>query len=300
MKKFNFILVLVLSAVMLFSGCGKEETPSEVAGISAGNFTMENKETNSVAEEVSASKNVDTLTLCLDTRYYYDINIPVGVDYVTDFSKYVYAEEPSFTIQVLSNVNDTDFSNKVSIDNAVTLTQNVVRTKEGKSGPQEAAILLNNDRAIILRCYDCPEVFATVLESFVDEKNVPYEADGILYIKDYTVLEALSYKGLYEPSVINKAELSTTQLFKFDEGCLSVAVTLNKFSDVRDLYLKRLNTVSGCAIEEVYEDDLFYYAKAGNFYLGIYEDNYNTQTIAFGCGEESKCNIISILNQCIQ
>lgn len=89
-------------------------------------------------------------------------------------------------------------------------------------------------------------------------------------------------------------------IFKFDDGSMYATKQLKTFNDCKACLLKKLNTVSGCLIEEEYEDSSFYYAKAGDFYAGIYKENYNTQFVVFGNGEESKCNIIFLLNQCLE
>ena len=295
--------ILLLAITILLCACSKKEDAtddmSEAIGVNAGNFDIVTTVVGSPTEEGTAATDTISIALSITDETYYNVKLPRGTEYVSDYSKYIYGENPNFTVTVLSNVSESNFSNTVGIDKAVTLTQNCVRTKEGTSGPQEAAVLLD-DKVVIARCYDAPDVFATILTSFVDQSNQPYEVHGINYTENCEVLSSLTYSGSYSPSVVNKAEIGSTMLFKFDGGSMYATKQLKTYDNCKSTLLKKLNNVSGQAIEEHYEDSNFYYAKAGDLYVGIFRENYNTQFVAFGSGDESKCNILSLLNQCLE
>ena len=300
MKKKISIFGIIFVA-MFMCACGKKESdaPNDVVNVNAGNFEIVTENVNSTTSEGTVAEDTVTISLSITDKLYYDIKIPADVEFVSDYAKYVYGEDPNFTITVLSNVSESSFSQTVGINKAVTLTKNCVRTKEGVSGPQEAAILLD-DKVVIIRCYNAPNVFATVLSCFVDEENKPYEVVGVRYDDYYKQLLNLGYKGNITPTAVNQVEIGSTMIFKFDDGSMYATKQLKTFNDCKACLLKKLNTVSGCLIEEEYEDSNFYYAKAGDFYAGIYKENYNTQFVVFGNGEESKCNIIFLLNQCLE
>lgn len=292
------IILLLTATLLCFTACEKKEevnNDAEQVGVNT-NFTIHTDSVKSVTEESEPAKNTQTVVLCLDDEYFYNVRIPAGVEYATDYAKYVYGESPNFTISVVSNVDDTNFGNKVSIRNTVSLTQYCLRSKEGTSGPQEAAILLENDRAVVLRSYNAPELFATILDSFLDSNNKAYKVSGVLYVEE-PITKYYIPNGNFEPSVIYKAEVGRTQLFKFDNGCMYISKELKKYNTVKDNLLKKLNTVSGCAIEQVVESGDNLFAKAGDFYLGVYAENYNTTVVVFGKGSEAALNLESVLNQ---
>lgn len=296
------ICLVTLMLLTFLTGCGKKEEQdlsTDVVNVSAGNFNIVTNVIGEATPEGTVATDTTTVQLSLTDKLYYNIKIPADVSYVTDYAKYVYGEDPNFTVTVLSNVSESNFSRTLSIDKAVTLTKNCVRTKEGVRGPQEAAVLID-DKVVVVRCYNAPDVFATVLSCFVDENNKPYEVTGIRYDKYYKTLMSLSYKGTMVPTAVNQVQIGSTMLFKFDGGSMYATKQLKTFNDCKSCILKKLNTVSGCVIDEEYEDSNFYYAKAGDFYVGVYKENYNTQLVAFGSGEESLCNIIFLLNQCLQ
>lgn len=295
-RKYQLLSVLLILSVLLVGcGKGKEETPTSTTV--AGNFEMEVEDVKERPDEVEPATETETIHIDLDGEYFYDVEIPKGVDYVTDYSKSIYGKEPSFTLQVLSGVTDSSFSYVTGISNAETVTKNCVRTKVGVRGPQESAILLQNGRALVLRCYNAPEVFATVLSSFTNENNVPYKVDNIKWVDPVKHITQLSYSGSYKPTAINKADIGTTCLYKFDTGCLYAMKELEKFDKCKDFMLKKLNVVSGYPIEETFSYQNIYYAKAGDFYMALYGENYNTTVVIFGNGEEAMCNIIFLLNQ---
>lgn len=285
--KVNKILryATLVATVLLMSGCSLSKDEAVVSY-------------DEILEDAS-SIAVERVTLCLDDVNFYNIEIPVGTEYATDFSKYVYGENPSFTVQVMSNVTDTNFSNSVAIDNPVTVNKNIIMSEPG-SDIESAAILLNGNKAVIVRSYESHELYCAILAGFIKDGNNTYEGYSPTYAEDINTLGSFSYNGSYEPSVINKSEVGNSMLFKFEDGCMAINVSLSRYSDVKELYLKRLSTISKSSISTLYEDSDFFYAQAGEFELGIYKQNLNTQIVVFGKGEEAKCNLFYVLKQYVE
>ena len=286
-------LVVLLMLVVLLTGCNKDSVVD----------TKDYLEEHVLVEDTELFKvevRTKEVALCLDNSTFYNIKLPVDVEYITDYSKYIYGENPQFTIQVISDVTESDFSKSVAIHNSEPITKNVLASKDIDKTPREAAILLG-DKAVVLRSYEEEKsVFLAVLESFLDENNKPYSDVEIKFKEGYTELIELSYNGSIKPTLINKATVGNTQLQKYDDGCICVTMILDKYDNVKSNYLKKLNVMSECEVEQVYSSNSTYYASAGDFHLGIYNKNYNSQVVIIGKGEECKCNLISVLNQCLQ
>lgn len=297
MKK-KLLLVLLATSISLF-GCGKEEVPKSnlPTSVDAGNFDIVMETVNSVPEEVSATSDRTKIVLDVNGREFYNVYVPSGTNFVTDYSKYVYGEDPKFTISVLSGVSDTNFGNSVGVVNAENVTQNVVRSKPGQKGPQQCAILLSENRAVVANCYSCPEVFATIFNGMVNSNPDTYTVNGVSYVEEVTYLSSLSYNGGYEKSAIDKTEVGKTCLYKYDDGGLYVSTELRRFDECKEFMLTKLNIVSGQSVSTVYSSGNIYYAKAGNFHLALYQENFNTTIVLFGNGDEALCNIIFLLEQ---
>lgn len=244
------------------------------------------------------SDNIETqtITLCLQGNNYVDIEIPSNIEYISDYGKTVYAEDGSFLIRVIQDTTLTNLSTKAGITDSQSLSKICVASKEDKEGTKTIATLLDNDNgyAILVNIYSGNEAYTVIRNSILQAST--YEKKDIKFSNDLKQLDTLDYSGNFTNQIIvNDINLSQIQ-YLFAEGQLYQQSVVEPMSKIYEQYLITLNTLSNSEISTIYESSGVVYAEAGGYYLGLFAYNSNTTIVFIGSGEESKCNIISLLH----
>lgn len=328
MKILKFILLGLLLALVMVTGLfylktKKLPTPQNIVNAvkSAMDSYNENVDTpqsdgkllvfhapkvKEVPEEVMPAIDRKTVYLCLDGSYYFPVTVPASVEIVTDYYKYIYARDNSFYVTVLSNIEHDMLSTGVGITKAVSLTPDLVRSKEGMKGPQEAAKHVMNDKTIVVRCYNNPEAFATVLDSMKNQTYKlmsDYRLDIVEYDKEdlskpYTeILNSVPVGTGFHFSVdVGILDTDVQQFYAYDDGFLSVAREFKLWDEACERLNERAAVCTGRKMVETYYSDTGrMYFECGDCTVGLVRVNYNTVIALFGSGEEARFNIRSYL-----
>lgn len=252
------------------------------------------------AEFKGAISYVDTVTdfkqkvtLCLDDNTYYDVIIP-NIDYIYDYGKTVWAIDGSYMIRVIANATMDNLSSLAGIDNSIPLTQTTICSPDNQKGSRTIATLVNS-YAIIANVYYSDNVFSILRDSLSSGKS-PYAPSEPDYSDEYVELDKLSYFGKYIGQVTFQEVSLEQKKYMFQDGTLWCSSVFDNFINTKETYLKKLCTITNAKIDESYQAGGIYYAKAGNYYLGVVAYNTNTTIVFLGDGEESKCNIIFMIN----
>lgn len=280
------------------------EDELEVVSTTKAFAFKEPKVKNAATEEAPAiSKNI--IYLYLGDDKYYPVAVPTGLDIVTDYSKYIYAKDSSLSVTVVSGVSKENLSSMTNIRKPTTLNPALVRSEIGTKGPQEAAKLVVGDKAIIVRAYDNPIGFATVLWSLqekvyqsisprrleVDKLDV--EEDGDKKTEVYYTLP--KYTGYIKSVGVNLGS-NVQQAYVFSLGTLTMAREFKLFDECIELMGTRANVLTKrTEADAVYCTDTVYYAEIGDCSIGVAVVNYNTTITLFGIGDEARFNITEFL-----
>lgn len=251
------------------------------------------------SEEVgTVASDVRVINIYLDKGLYYPIKIPANLEIVTDNSKYLYARDNSIHVSVVSNVNLLQFSEFVFIKDADTLKPNLIVSKIGADGPQEAAIHVVNDKAIIVRAYNNPTAYATVLHGLETNTFQTSNVSDIKIDKDKTkiVKELPTIEGyLYSVSPGMKDGVDH-KIYMYDTGSLTVAKEFRTFQQAFENTGAKLAIIASKEYADVYyQDTECCYVEVGDYVMGLFSVNYNTTLTCFGYGGEAKSNVLHFL-----
>lgn len=259
-----------------------------------------------VPEEVSPAADKKVIYLCLEGSYYFPVTVPADAQIVTDYYKYIYARDNSFYVTVLSNIGHDELSTGVGIAKAVSLSPDVVRSKEGIKGPQEAAKHVMNDKTVVVRCYNNPEAFATVLDSMKKQTYV-LMSDSRLDIVEYDeghpdkpytkILGSPPVgTGYHFSAEVGMLDTDVQQFYAYENGFLSIAREFKLWDDACERLNERAAICTGRRmIDSYYIDSERLYFECGSCTVGIVQVNYNTVITLFGTGEEARYNISTYL-----
>jgi len=327
MKKAGFIIFVIVCCLIILTGTfylctGKGPTVGNVkeavTGLDLFNknvaepvgtveklFSMKVPNVKTIAEEVQSEQVVKTIYLYLDDGCYYPVCIPASLEVVTDYNKYIYATDCSLSVTVMSNVPIDDMSSYVKVRDAVPVDFSTVRSEAGTVGPQEAAKHIVNDKAIVVRAYENPKAFATVLRSLqdkvyikrsearlaIDKRTEDIDGDGVtVEMKELPI-----YTG-YHLSLSFDVKEHIQQAYLYDDGQLAWTREFKQFEDALSSVAARVNIVTGEAkVDKIYQDDIIYYAEIKECTVALTRLNYNTTIIMFGTGEEARYNIATYL-----
>lgn len=288
----------------VLKGDGSSIEDLEVVSTTKAFEFKEPKVKNAVTEEAPAlSKNI--IYLYLGDDKYYPVAIPTGLDIVTDYSKYIYAKDSSLSVTVVSGVTKEGLSSMTNIRKPVALNPALVRSEIGTKGPQEAAKLVVDDKAIVVRAYDNPIGFATVLWSLQEKvyqsitsrrleiDKLDTEEDGDKMTEVYYSLP--KYTGYIKSVGVNLGS-NVHQAYVFGLGTLTIAREFKLFDECIELMGTRANVLTKrTEADAVYCTDTVYYAEVGNCSIGVVVVNYNTTITLFGIGDEARFNITEFL-----
>lgn len=310
MKK--FIVVLLLCAVTLV-GCSAEQLKpknevdyaSELQEASEGANTCVDLQSHEfvykeVYREIAGGTEVvgtEVIRLYLDESRYYPIIFPNDVEFVTDYSKYIYAKDGSASISVLSNVSADDLSKFAVVDEAESVSKNMIVTSpDSKSQKREAAIYLAGNKAIVMRTYNNLDVYNTVLNGMVLNQNaivkdVTFDvSNASTSIPDYS-------KAGYKATVMPGLGDNIQKFYSYDSGSLTVSRELRRYNVAMDELATKIALVSDSINADVYyNDNKRCYFEVGDYFAAAYSVNFNTTLTCFGYGDEAKYNAIVFLN----
>lgn len=317
--------VLMCMVCLFISGCTKPdlgftwsfeegvkptETPKPeleiVAGLESKDHisTQDNHEFVFREQQVTSKPGIGTkqkytrnVLMYLDNGVYYPIQIPQTLECVTDNSKYVYAKDGSLSISVVSGLDIYDFSAAAFIENGEALKSNIIVSKVGVKGPQEAAIHIANDKTIIARCYNNPDLYETILDGFLN--NVFYVSEYNCVTTNDLVTEVLDKLPLYtgfHMTVYAGLGDDLQKIYTFDDGTLTISRELRRFDDACEKLGTKLAVIANDNVaRKVFKSDKIYYVEIGKYTLGVYSVNFNTCFTLFGEGDEARYNIIAFL-----
>lgn len=310
MKK--FIVVLLLCTVTL-AGCSAEQLKpknevdyaSELQEASEGTNTCVDLQSHEfVFKEVYREKaggtevvGTEVIRLYLDESRYYPIIFPNDVEFVTDYSKYIYAKDGSASISVLSNVSADDLSKFAVVDEAESVSKNMIVTSpDSKSQKREAAIYLAGNKAIVMRTYNNLDVYKTVLNGMILNQNaivkdVTFDvSNASTSIPDYS-------KAGYRITVMPGLGDNIQKFYSYDSGSLTVSRELRRYDVAMDELATKIALVSDSINADVYyNDNKRCYFEVGDYFAAAYSVNFNTTLTCFGYGDEAKYNAIVFLN----
>lgn len=233
------------------------------------------------------------VTLHLEGNNFCDVSIPLN-EYVYDYGKTIWAVDGSYMVRVIGDASLDTLSSLAGIDDGVALNQTTICTADGKKG-QRTITTLVDDFAIIANVYYGDENYSILRDSLV-ELNESYIIEDVEYSDDYVELERISYSGQFVSQVIFQDITMEQKKYIFEKGVLWCSYIFDDLDDIKNEYLCRLCAMSGEKIEETYTVDGMFYAKSGDFYLGLISYNSNTTIVMLGDGDESKCNIVSTIH----
>lgn len=260
-------------------------------------FVFKEKDVKTKPSLGTKAKYIRQVYMYLGEGLYYPVDIPDTLEYVTDNSKYIYAKDGSLSVSVVSNLDIYSFSAAAFIQDAETKASNLIVSKEGKKGPQEAAIFIVNDKAIIVRCYDAPDVYETILYGL--EHNIYYQSKyNCVRTEDLITVqlnELPVYTGFHMRVYAGLGD-SLQKVYTFDNDTLTISKELRQFETVKELQGTKLAVIAESDVaNKVYESENTYYVEIGDYTLGVYKINYNTCFTAFGKGDEVRYNIVEFL-----
>lgn len=233
-----------------------------------------------------------SIALNLDSNIFYDVTIP-DVPIVYDFGKTIYAEDGSFMVRVIGDVNLNNLSATAGIDNGTAVNQITIVNSDETKGRRIIATLVE-DSAVIATVYENDEYYSILRDSLASNHDT-YEVTGISYSENCNYLDTLSYQGVFVPQVVMGDINLEIKRYLFEDGYVWTQTSLEPYYRSKQIYLAKLAVISGLAVDTYYEDDAALFAKAGDYYLGVINYNTNTSIVLIGKGEEAYCNIVSVI-----
>lgn len=322
MKALKVILVVILVLLVLVTGgfylvTKKVPTPQNIvdevrAAIDIYNGNVSTPDSDGKLFEFSAQKvknapeeelpasNTKRVYLCISDAYYFPVDVPEDVEIVTDYYKYIYAKDNSFYVTVLSGIDHDELSKGAGIAKATSLAPDIVRSEIGVKGPQEAVKHIVNDKAVVVRCYNNPVAFATVVESLghstyevMEDKRVRVVEKEEDSDKPYTnILGRIPAFTEYHFSIdVGMVDL-VQQFFVYDSGFVTIAREFKRWEDAVEHLSRRTAVCTGKSMIDAYysSKDIVYY-ECGECTVGMVRVNYNTVITLFGTGDEARFNI---------
>lgn len=251
---------------------------------------IENKDTIHYTETITCG--IIPVALNLDSNIFYNVTIP-DVPIVYDFGKTIYAEDGSFMVRVIGDVNINNLSATAGIDNGTPVNQITIVNSDDTKGMRVIATLVDGS-AIIATVYEGDEYYSILRDSLASNHDT-YTVDNIPYSEQCQYLDTLKYEGSFAPQVIVGDITLAIKRYLFEDGYVWTQTSLDPYYKTKQIYLAKLNVISGQVIDTYYEDDTALFAKAGDFYLGVVNHNTNTSIVLIGKGEEAYCNIVSVI-----
>jgi len=272
-------LLCVAVILMLLTGCSRQDEAD--GSLRVKESTSYNKVYFNISDDI-----------------YYPVHIPDDLNYVTDNTKYIYADDNKLNVSVISGADYYKFSESVLTKNTETVRKNIVATKDWETADvAEAAIYLYNDKAVRVHVEGNPGAFATILDGLQSEwcERSKYTS---LTVPEDCVLDALpTYTGTTEISAGLGGQLRKVYSLNNGEGSLSVSQEFRKFDEAIQLYEQRIATIADSDYAACqYKSDNIYYAEVKDYVVGVYKVNFNTVLTCYGVGDSAKLNTVFFLS----
>jgi len=322
MKAFKVVLAVVVVLLVIVTGgfylvTKKVPTPQNIVGevrtaidIYNGNvnksdsdgklFEFSAQKVKTVPEEELPALCTKRIYLCIADAYYFPVDIPEDTEVVTDYYKYIYAKDNSFYVTILSGIDHDELSKDAGIAKAVSLAPDLVRSEVGVKGPQEAVKHIVNDKALVVRCYNNPTAFATIVDSLSSSTYEVMENKKVVLVekeegndKPYTkILGRIPALTDYHFSIDVGMVDTVQQFFVYDSGFVTIAREFKLWEDAAEQLGRRTAVCTGRSMIDAYysDKDVLYY-ECGDCTVGMVRVNYNTVITLFGTGEEARFNI---------
>lgn len=302
--------VIMGTCTMCLYGCNVKDVKDQLANskvteLDAAGSLQEIGRNEFVFDESKVVKHLETeyadskyVYLYLGDSIFYPVVMPDNMEYVTDNSKFIYAKDNSVSVTVVSGMDIYNFSESAIINDAETLTQNLIATSDPneKKDVLQAALYVVNDKAIIVRTVSNRAAFNVILEGLKENNYcvskydalVPPSSESAKKLPQYSETEISVTAGLGE---------QTQKIYSFESGsCLTVSRELRKFEDAIAVNETRMAAMAkDCNATVYYKDAKKYYAEVGDYVLGIYNVNFNTVLTCFGYGDEAKANAVAFI-----
>lgn len=310
-KAILFGIALTCSVAAL-SGCsGDKENTSETVTDSTVNDFIENpvaavaskfefkpQKVKGKVERANPAESTKTVKLYLGNSIYYPIEVPMDLDIITDNSKYIYAKDSSINISILSNTDMNNFSEFVGIQDSETIKHDLIRGKDKKNKPQEAAKAIANGKTVVVRAYNNPVAFETVFRGLENNTYSTYQCEGLTIDENHTqIMDKLpTYTG-YHVTVNPGLADEIQNIYNFNDGSLTVSKEIVKPVDAIAEIGSKAAIVNGDTVaDKIYSIENCYYAEQGNYTVAVVSVNFNTSITLFGNGEEARFNIVAFLD----
>lgn len=258
-------------------------------------FEFNPKRITTVAPEVSPATSTKDIYLHIDENNYFVVRVPEDLPIITDYNKYVYSLDNTVGIMVTSGISQVAaLSKEACVRDAISLTPLLVRSNPGTKGEQVAARYLVNDKAVVVRTYDNPVAFATVLKSFSDNEVKTILTRRLDTDKKTVLLSSLREGGEgYTYSVNFNPVEDIQKSFIYPSGMLSLSREFKLFDNTVESLCTRASIVSGKTVaDKLLSTDKVYYAELGDWTICAMYLNYNTTLAWFGVGPEARYNIL--------
>lgn len=309
-----FLIIFIVSIIMIVSGIIMFETAKKNSNIfkeseqnnsiqqieedNDNSFVFKAPNVKTVPKEANATTDVQIVHLYLDDNVYYSVQLPSSLEIVTDNSKYIYAKDNTVSVSVVSGVTLDDFSKFVSIAKSVSIQPNLIRTEEGVKGPQEAAKHIANDKAIIIRTYDNPVAFKTILNGLERDTYKVTNYNGLDIAENKTeILTKLPNLTGYHVTIDMGLGDDIQKMYIFQDGTLTMCREFKQFDKAVSALGTKVAVITGKnTADKVVITDTYYYAECENYTIAVASVNFNTQITLFGYGEEARFNIIAYIN----
>lgn len=250
-------------------------------------------------EDINSVQSLDDRKIYLNLQedIYYPVHVPKSLSFSTDNSKYIEGDGECFTVSVVSGIDPYKFSESMLINDAATLTKNIIISKDwDKVDVMEAAVYIVDDKAIKISVQKgMTEEFATIVKGF-ERETVTKSKYTRLITTDSTIGYLPEFKGNPEVHAGLGESLSTSYTLGDGTSYITVSRELRKFEDAVKIYEQRIANIADSNIASCYYlTDNIFYVEVDNYVVGIYKVNYNTVLTCFGYGEEAKNNTVFFL-----
>ena len=187
-----------------------------------------------------------------------------------------------------------NLSKIAGLDNGVNINQITLCSPDKEKG-KKTIVTLVDSYAIVADIYIGEDNYSIVRDSFLNGLT-SYTFDEIPYDENAKELTSLSYVGNFMPQIIFSDIDLYQRKYMFEEGTLWTQSVVKNLAGTKKEYLAKMYATTHMPITEYYQDAGVYYAKSGDYYLGLIVYNSNTTIALLGSGEEAKCNIINIMS----
>lgn len=232
---------------------------------------------------VGLKRNV---ALHIEGTKFIDIGLP-DKEYIIDYDKSVYAVDGSYCIRLVRELDTSKFDYTFAEKNSHCLVS------DNEYGPKIIVGLLD-DCSLIVEVYENDIVYSTLLDSML--KKLESKSIKVCnYLIDSTKLNQIVYAGKYKSTLSDPEVNLRTHRYLYQTGFLWEQSWVRDINSIKTETIARLQSLSNNDITEYYAQDDIFYARAGDYYLGLIKVNGNTTISYLGKGEEAKCNIIAML-----